>query len=206
MRKLSFIALGAILILIAGCSGGSDIVTPPPLTANDTTVGTFQITDLEGNLVASGSLARDDVGKLVIGELRNGDILIDLTWLGWFDAECEYLNGHGYLPSGWVIYHTGDNMQYKVHIKNYGMTIPNCYICVEQRYYYGGALCGGDSVEEWFNVNLPGSKMTTLYDEWYIVMHPGYGATWALLDFPFNFWCVKFHFILYHGICGVFEP
>ena len=205
MRKLTLIALGVILVLAIGCSGGRDIVTPPP-TERDVAIGSFQITDLDGNLVASGSLARDDSGKLIMGELREGDLIIDLTWLGWFDAECEYLNGRGYLPSGWVIYHCGDNMQYKVHITNYAMSIPACYIRTEQRYYYGGALCGGESVEEWFNVNLPGCAITTLYDEWYILMHPGYGATWALLDFNFNFWCIQFHFILYHGVCGIFEP
>jgi hypothetical protein len=180
------------------------MVTPP--VERDATIGSFEITDLDGNLVQAGTLVRDENGKLALGELRYGDILIDLTWLGWFDAECEYLNGRTYLPNGWVVYYNGDNMQYKVHITNYACTIPNCTIRTEQRYYYGGGICGGAAVEEWFNVTLPGPAITTLYDEYLIVMHPGYGATWCIINFPFNFWWIHFDFILYNGICGVWEP
>ena len=85
MRKLAFIALGVILVFTLGCSGGSDAVTPPTIE-HQAAVGTFEITDLDGNLVASGSLVRDEGGKLILGDMRNGDLLIDLTWIGWFDA------------------------------------------------------------------------------------------------------------------------
>ena len=204
MRKLTLLALGVLLILALGCSSGNDVVAPP--VERDVATGSFEITDLDGNIVTAGTLERDETGKLVLGEIRTGEIVIDLTWLGWFDAECEYLNGRTYLPNGWVVYYNGDNMKYKVHITNYAFCIPNCTIITQQRRYYGGAPCGGDWQEIWQHICLPGCKITTLYDEYLIVMHPGYGATWCIIDFPFNFWFIHFDFILYHGICGVWEP
>ena len=88
MKKLFLVVLSVMLISALGCSGDSGL-TPDRDTYQDMIdsnpmyegmAGTFTITDLDGKTVAEGSLVRDENG-LAVSEMRNGDILIDLTWL-----------------------------------------------------------------------------------------------------------------------------
>ena len=215
MRKLTLLALAVLLVFALGCSGNPGVApteresledflaTFPGLTSN---VGTFSITDLDGNMVAEGTLVRDENG-LSLGEIRNGDILIDLTWLGWMDLACDFYNPRWYQPNGWPVYYYGDIIKYDVCITNYCFTVPNANVRVQHKYYYGpkkGEILP-DSERWWYHVYLPGNQVTKLYDEYHALAH-GWIAVWGLVEFHFNFWFINFDVILYNGICGMWEP
>ena len=215
MRKLIFIALAALLLLALGCSGNPGVTPTDRETLDEflanapamgSNVGTFTITDLDGNLVAEGTVLRED-NNLSLGEIRNGEILIDLTWIGWLDLACEFYNARWYQPNGWPVYYYGDMIKYDVCITNYAITIPNANVRTQHRYFWGpkaGDLLPG-STEWWYNVYLPACQVTKLYDEYHAVYH-GWIAVWGLVEFNFNLWCLEINIILYNGICGLWEP
>jgi hypothetical protein len=215
MRTWTLLALAALFVLVCGCSGGSG-VTPEErgsledftssFTGYDGIAGTFTITDLDSNVVAEGTLVRDD-GKLTLGEIRNGEITIDLTWIGWLDLSCDFLNPRWYQPSGVPVFYYGDNIKYYVNIYNYAFTIPNASVRIQHKYLYGpkkGEVLPG-STKWWYHVYIPGCAVTKLYDEYLALAH-GYIAVWGLVEFHFNLWFIHFDVILYNGICGIWEP
>jgi hypothetical protein len=211
VKKFFLVVLAAMLISALGCSGDSGL-TPDRDTYQDMVgtnpeyngiAGTFTITDVNGMAVAEGDLVRDENG-LSVSEMRNGDILIDLTWLKWIDAECDFLNPRGFNASGWALYWYGDTIEYDLCITNYGCTISNATVKVRHQHLYTGWILPG-SQRTWYNVYLPGGNLTKIYDEYHAIYN-GWIGVWGTVIYPVNFWCIHIDIILYNGICGVWDP
>lgn len=219
MRRLFLLTLAVLLVFALGCSGGNGL-TPDDrvsmedffagLTVDDSIAGYYSITDLDGKVISEGTMVRNDDGNLGMGEARNGEIVIDLTWLGWVDATATYLNPRGYTPQGWTIYYIGDTMEYDLCIHNYCKVICCAGVQSEQRYFGGphnGELMPGDAIEVWLDVYLPHGE-TCLNDTYYIPAGTicGLDMTWAKVWFSFNIWCIQFDIILYDCIAGIWDP
>jgi hypothetical protein len=220
VRKLLLLVLAVMLLAAFGCSGNNSPTAPEErvsmedffagFTVDDSIAGYYSITDLDGNTVAEGTMVRDESGKLAMGEMRQSDIVIDLTWMGWIDADVEYLNHRGYTPEGYVIYYIGDSMQYRLCLTNYASFICCANVQTEQRYYLGShhlELMPGDPIETWYDVILP-VGVTCLEDDYLCVPGtiPGLDLTWCKVWFTYNIWCLHFDIVIYDCIAGIWDP
>ncbi len=219
MKKLLLVILAGILVFALGCSSGNGLTPDNRASMEDffagfnvdnSVAGYYSVTDLDGNVIAEGTMVRDQGGKLAMGDMREGDIVIDLTWLGWVDADAEYLNPRGYTAEGYTIYYIGDTMEYRLCITNYASFICCANVQSEQRYYLGphhGELLPGGSIETWYDVPIP-VGVTCLNDDYYIPSGTigGLDMTWCKVWFTFNIWCLHFDIILYDCIAGIWDP
>jgi len=202
-----------------GCSS-NNAVTPDDrgtmedffsnLTWDESNAGSFYVTDADGVVLFESNLVRDDNGNLAFGETRNGEILVDLTWLNLVDCTVDYLNPAGFTPDGRSLYYIGTDMCYDLNVEVHGFTINNATVIAQQRYLggpYDGQLLPGESTETWLN-QLLNNGINVLNDCYYIPYgtHPGNDVTWAIVMFPFNIWCMHFDIILYNNPCGVWDP
>jgi len=211
--------LVALVAISLGCSSGNGVAPDnrgsmeeffTNLKIDDSTAGYFSVADLEGNVICEGTLVRDENGKLAMGETRNGEITIDLTWMGWVDCSVNYLNPAGYTPDGRSLYYIGTTMDYELNVNNYANNVCCATVVTEQRYLGGpldGELLPGDSTEKWTDVLLL-HGLTVLPDDYYIPYGtiPGNDVTWARVSFSFNIWCLKFDIILYDCAAGLWDP
>jgi hypothetical protein len=219
VRKLSLLLCGVLLIFVFGCSG-SPGVAPDRQTMDDffaglelpdSVPGYFSISDLDGNIAAEGTLVLNEDGSYTVGEVRNGEITIDLTWLCWICC-CwtDYLNPAGYTPDGRSLYYIGTTMEYKTCFCNCGPCICNGNVLICQRYWGGpkhGELLPGASCEGWYGIFIP-HGLNCFEDDYYIPYGtlPGNAVTWLKVWFSFNWWCLHFDIILFDCCCGLWDP
>lgn len=220
MRKLLVLLCAALLLFAFGCSGGSG-VTPDNratmeeffagLDTPDSPAGYFTITDLDGNMVAEGTMVLNEDGSYSMGDIRNGDFVIDLTWTCWISCcDVDYLNPAGFTPDGRSLYYIGQTMEYELCFCNSGpgLCYGNVMIC--QRYWGGpedGELLPGLPCESWLGVPIP-HGINCYDDDYYIPAGtlPGNDATWLKVWFSFNFWCFHIDIILKDCPCGIWDP
>jgi len=220
VRKLTLLVCVVMLAFVFGCSGGT-MTTPDDratmeeffagLETPDSVPGYFQVTDLDGNTVAEGTLVLNEDGSYAPGDIRAGDIQIDLTWLCWISCcNVNYLDPAGYTQDGRSIYYIGTNMCYEVNICNCGPSICKGNVLICQRYWGGpmdGELLPGASCEGWYGIPIP-HGWNKFEDCYYIPVGtlPGNAATWVKVWFSFNFWCLHFDIILKDCPCGLWDP
>ena len=219
MRKFVWILLGVLFLIAMGCSSNS-AVTPDDrgtmedffsnLTWDESNAGNFYVTDVDGVVLFESNLVRDDNGNLALGEIRNGEIWVDLTWMKLIDCAVDYLDPVGFTPDGRSLYYIGTNMCYDLNVDVHGFSINNANVVAQQRYLggpYDGQLLPGASTEFWPN-QLLNNGVNVFNDCYYIPYgtHPGNDVTWAIVWFPFNFWFMHFDIILYNCPAGIWDP
>jgi hypothetical protein len=173
--------------------------------------GYFQVTDLDGNTVAEGTLVLNEDGSYAPSDIRMGDCQIDLTWLCWISCcNVNSLDPAGYTPDGRSLYYIGTTMCSEVFICNSGPSICKGNVLICQRYWGGpanGELLPGASCEGWYGIPIP-HGWNKFEDCYYIPAGtiPGNSATWVKVWFSFNFWCLNFDIILKDCPCGLWDP
>jgi hypothetical protein len=220
VKKLSWLMICALLLFVIGCSGNAGL-TPDDnrvsmeeffsnLTYDDSVAGYVTVTDADGKIVLEGTLVRGDNGELMLGEVRTGEVIIDLTWLNWVDCSVDYLNPAGFTPDGRSLYYIGTTMEYELNVHNNGWVIWNASVRAEQRYLGGpknGELLPGASSEEWLHQTL--WKGDNIFPDDYYIPYgtlPGNANTWAVIWFPFDFWCIHIDILIFNDTAGVWDP
>jgi len=220
VRKLTLLVCAVILVFAIGCSSGTG-VTPDNrgtmeqffnnLDMPNSVPGYFSVTDVDGNVIVEGTLILNDDGSYTMGEIRNGNCSIDLTWLHWIACcNTDYLNPAGYTPDGRSLYYIGTTMEYKTSICNCGPAICKGNVLICQRYWGGpedGELLPGEPCEGWYEILIK-HGMNCFEDDYYIPYGtiPGNDVTWVKVWFSFNWWCLHFDIILFDNACGLWDP
>ena len=170
-------------------------------------VGDYTFTGKDGSL-SSGKLVADENGTITLVPDRGTSVFSN----AWFTIDVDYLNPRGYTGTGLPYYYVGDNFTYVINIDYLrGLTLnawPLLYskLTAEQRYYPGGALLPGGSVEVWDPFLIDPYQSLQVYDDFTIVSGTvtGNDATWCSVELEFLFgW---FEFNLAYGICGMWDP
>lgn len=233
LRKVLALTVAAVLVVGLGCSNGSNPTVPDKNTQismydffnsfdlNSEAVAEFTYTDLDGNLMATGTLGRNDDGLYII-ENRGAQIDIDLTPLSLIDCMVTYDNPAGTIPSGpnagLPFYYIGQTMDYSVHVFNYlwqsigggGFGSGADVIAVQCSATWSGPniIVGpplpGASTYSWFGTLPVG--YTLLQDSFYIGpgCPPGLDVTTVRIAAPIFFGI--FDIVFFDGIAGVWDP
>ena len=211
---ISALVIGGML-LVLGCGNpatpdnNSDLEAffagvNPTLTG---VVGDYTFTGKDGT-IETGQLIADENGVITIVPDRGASVLTN----AWFTVSVDYLNPRGYTGTGLPYYYIGDTFTYKMNITYHrGLPLgiwPILYakLTAEQRYYPGGGLLPGGSVEIWDPFLIDPWGYAEVYDDFTIVWGtiPGNDATHVKIDLEFLFgW---FEFNLAYGIAGLWDP
>lgn len=189
---------------------------------NGDVVAKFTYTDLDGNLMATGTLGRNDDGLYII-ESRGAQIDIDLIPLGLVDCMVTYDDPAGTIPSGpnagLPFYYLGQTMHYTINIFNYlytsiggggyGSHADVTAIQCEADWDDDGNIVVGDplpgeSTFDWEGVLSVGA--TALHDGYYIDpgCPPGLDVTTVRISAPVFFGI--YDIIFFDGIAGNWDP
>jgi hypothetical protein len=232
LRKVLAFAVAAVLVIGLGCSSGSNPTVPAKsnqqsmqdffnsFPLNSEVVAKFTYTDLDGNLLATGTLGRNDDGLYII-ESRGAQQDIDLTPLGLVDALVTYDNPAGTIPSGpnagLPFYYIGNTMNYSIHLFNYLWrqiggygynAIVEAVQCSASWDGDGNIVIGdplpGESTYVWTGILPVG--YTLLQDSYYIPpgAPPGLDVTTVKVHAPVLFG--MYDIIFFDGIAGVWDP
>jgi hypothetical protein len=231
LRKVLALAAAALLLVGIGCSNSSSPITPDKgnqsmvdyfnsFDLSDQAVAKYSLTDYDGNLLAAGTLGRNDDGLYVI-ENRGADATINLSPLGLVDVMVTYNNPAGTIPSGvnagLPFYYIGQTVDYDCNIislfwRNLGSANNPATVRAEMHYatfnanggVVAGALLPGAPIYQWSGIISPGYM--TLNDTFQIVAgtNPGLDVTTCQVRAPMFFGL--FDVIFYDGISGVWDP
>ena len=216
MRNILAVVLLAGLLAVLGCGGNptspvdnSDMesffagVQPVPTGI----VGNYVFT-LDNGERETGKIVRDESGTISLVPDRASAVLENSL----IKISIDYLNPRGYTGMGLPIYYLGDNIHYEVCVENKTDFPMNAwpwvygYLKTEQRYYPGGGLLPGNSVEIWNPFELA-PYGTECVDDWYQIPNgtvPGNDATWALYKAYFAGGCCELELI--SGVAGLWDP
>jgi len=230
IRKVLILSVMAVLFA-AGCS--STPVTPDKQAMNEyfnsfdlsnPVVGEYTYTDLAGNVIASGTLGRNDGGLFVI-ESRGAQTDIDVTPLGLVNIFITYNNPAGTIPSGpnagLPYYYLGQTVDYDINIVSFfwqsiggfgGYGAGPAELTAEMHEAYidangqilPGPLMIGSPTFYWTGIVTTGYMM--LNDTYTIVPGntPGLNVTTARLSAPILFGL--FDVVFFDGTAGIWDP
>lgn len=231
LRKVLVMLGLAVLVISAGCS--SSPVTPDKsadmidffnsFDLSNPVVAEYTYTDLEGNVLASGYLGRNDDGLYIVDRASQTDI--DATPLGLVNIFITYNNPAGTIPSGpnagLPFYYIGQTVDYDINIVsffNQQIGAPGGYgsgpaqLTCEMRYAYidsngqvqPGGLMPGAPTYSWSGVVSQGYQF--LNDTYYIPggTIPGLNVTTARLTAPILFG--TFDVVFFDGTAGIWDP
>ena len=229
-RRLVVLAAAALFLIGLGCSGGSGPIAPDKessvspeeslgaIDLSGMTIGEFSFTDLEGRVLTSGLLGRDEDGGLYVIDSRGAQTGIDFTVLKLVNAYVTYKNPAGTAGNGLPYYYRGNTMIYEVSVMSYGFAdigspgnlarvvteMHRAYVNTVTKEIVIGPLMYGDSVYTWEGVIPPG--VTKIRDDYYI--HPsnpsGNFVTTVEVSLPLLYGTVEILF--FDGVAGVFDP
>jgi hypothetical protein len=238
IRRLLALAAIAVLAIGMGCSGGASPTIPEKgsqtpeeyfnqFDLSSPVVGSFTYKDLDGNVLASGLLGRNDDGLYIIKNRGTQGIDIDLTVIGLIDAFVTYLNPAGTIPTGpnagLPYYYIGQTMDYKINLLSHsnqnigGFNPPFSYfgpaqLQAEMRYGYydgngqiqAGDLLPGSPIFQWSGIISPG--YSSLMDSFTIVNGtlPGLDVTTVKIEASVFFGI--FDFVFFDNIAGIWDP
>ncbi len=235
-RKIILLAAAVAILIGAGCS--SDPVTPDKDTQvgienyfnsfdlSNPVVAEYTYTDLEGNVLASSKLGRNDDGTLYVIESRGAQIDIDITALGLVTAMVTYNNPQGTIGgtgpnAGLPYYYIGQTIDYDINILSFfnqniggtgGFGSGLAEVVAEMHYaswdingnIVVGGLLPGDPVFTWNGVIVPGYQV--INDLFTIVPGtlPGLDVTTVKISAPVFFGI--FDVIFFDGVAGIWDP
>jgi len=237
LRKVLALLAASILLFGIGCSSGTNPITPDKDTntleeyfnsfdLSSLAVAEFTYTDLEGNVLASGELGRNDDGSLYIIESRGAQIDIDATALGLVSAMVTYNNPQGTIGgsgpnAGLPYYYIGQTIDYDINIISFfnqniggpgGFGSGLAEVTAEMHYaswdingnIVVGGLLPGDPVFTWNGIIVPGYQV--INDLFTIVpgTQPGLDVTTVKVSAPVFFGI--FDVIFFDGVAGIWDP
>ena len=183
--------------------------------------------DLEGNVLATGTLGRTDSGDLYVIESRGTQVDLDVTPLAFINVFITYNNPAGTIPSGpnagLPYYYVGQTVDYNINILSvlwsqigdpsdpFGYSGPAA-LQAEMHYaafdangkVVAGALMPGAPIYNWTGVISPGYQM--LNDTYYIPggTTAGLNVTTARVTAPIFLGLIDV--IFFDGVAGVWDP
>jgi len=235
--KKAFILAVALLVFVGvGCASGSVPTVPDKGTQSieeffnsfdlsKPAVAEFRYTDMEGNVLASGLLGRDENGLYVLESREAQGFKIKIGWLGLMNCWVAYLNPAGTIQTGpnagLPYYYIGQTVEYDINILSflqYSIGGPPCpwsgpaKVTAEMRYAsYGpfgniiaGAPMPGDYQFVWTGVIYTGYQK--LFDTYYIPSgtNPGLNVTTVRVEAPVFFGL--FDIIFFDAVAGIWDP
>lgn len=238
-----FFALAAIALLFIGigCSGAPTPTLPDKgnqvsmqdffnsFEITSPVVGEFTYKDYSGNVLATGTLGRNDDGSVYIIEARGAQCDIDISCLSVLHCWIVYEDPRGTIPSGpnagLPYYYLGDTFTYDINLLSL-LTKPIGGWCppfgwygpaeltaeMHEAYVDGngvikaGPPMKGDYSYEWTGIINPGYMIPPLTDTYYICPGnvPGMNVTTVEVEAPIFFGCIDIIFL--DCICGVWDP
>ena len=237
LRKVLALIAASILLIGIGCSSGTNPITPDKGTENledffnsfdlsNPVVAEYTYRDLEGNVLASGKLGRNDDGSIYVIESRGAQEDIDVTALGLVVAMVTYNNPQGTIGgtgpnAGLPYYYIGQTMDYDINILSFfnqniggtnGFGSGPAVVTAEMHYaswdidgnIVVGGLLPGDPVFTWSGIIVPGYQV--INDLFTIVPGtlPGLDVTTVKITAPVFFGI--FDVIFFDGVAGIWDP
>jgi hypothetical protein len=203
MYKLGLaLAVIALLLLGIGCAGGSTPTLPDKTTQSmdsyfnsfdlsGKAVATFTYTDTDGNLLASGTMGRNEKGLYLI-ESRGAQCEIDLCCLNLVDCWVVYNNPAGTIQTGpnagLPYYYLGQTVDYDINILSL-MSKPIGGFCPPFGYWGDAELTCEMRYAEWGPLGqiIPGDPLPGAFQfNWNGIINPGYMIPCLNDQFPID--------------------
>ena len=238
LKRLLALAAIAIFVVGLGCTGGSTPMTPDKVSQSspeeyfnqfdlsNPTVAEYTYYDVDGNVLATGLLGRNDDGLYLI-EGRGAEIDVDLAPLHLIAAFVTYNNPAGTIPTGpnagLPYYYIGQTIDYDVNLLSmlatpiggfdppFGWSGP-AEMVAEMRYaafdadgkVVGGALLPGLSTFNWSGIISPGYQVVN--DLFLIVPGTVAGLDVTTVRITAPVFLGAFDIIFFDGVAGIWDP